>query len=36
MLLQASENEAGGVERNVRAALEAAHESIWAFFKHAC
>ena len=33
MLLQASENEAGGVERNVRAALESAHEAIWAFFK---
>jgi hypothetical protein len=33
MLLQASENDAGGVERNVRAALESAHEAIWAFFK---
>jgi hypothetical protein len=33
MLLQASENEAGGVERNVRAAIESAHEAIWAFFK---
>ena len=33
MLLQASENETGGVEANVKAALEAAHEAIWAFFK---
>lgn len=33
MLLHASESSAGGVERNVRAALEAAHEAIWAFFK---
>jgi hypothetical protein len=33
MLVQASENEAAGVERNVSAALEAAHEAIWAFFK---
>lgn len=33
MLLQASENHAGGVERNISAALEAAHEAIWAFFK---
>lgn len=33
MLLHASENSAGGVERNVSAALEAAHAAIWAFFK---
>lgn len=33
MLLHASENTAGGVERNVAAALEAAHAAIWAFFK---
>ncbi|KAM0724291.1 hypothetical protein Q7P37_000173 [Cladosporium fusiforme] len=33
MLLHASENAAGGVERNVSAALEAAHVAIWAFFK---
>ena len=33
MILQASENEAAGVERNISAAIEAAHEAIWAFFK---
>lgn len=33
MLLHASENEAAGVEPNIKAALEAAHEAIWAFFK---
>ncbi|KAK5109609.1 hypothetical protein LTR62_006846 [Meristemomyces frigidus] len=33
MLLQASSNEAGGVEANIKGALEAAHEAIWAFFK---
>ena len=33
MLLQASENEGGGVECNLKPALEAAHEAIWAFFK---
>lgn len=33
MMLQASENEAGDVECNIRAALEAAHEAIWSFFK---
>ncbi|EMC96459.1 hypothetical protein BAUCODRAFT_122462 [Baudoinia panamericana UAMH 10762] len=33
MLLQASENEASGVEANVKCALEAAHEAVWAFFK---
>lgn len=33
MLLQASENEAAGVETNIKCALEAAHEAIWAFFK---
>lgn len=33
MLLHASENAAGGVSRNVRCALEAAHEAIWTFFK---
>lgn len=33
MLLQASEDEQTGVECNVRGALEAAHEAIWAFFK---
>lgn len=33
MLLQASENEGAGVEPNVKSALEAAHEAIWAFFK---
>lgn len=33
MLLHASENESAGVECNVRPALEAAHEAIWAFFK---
>lgn len=33
MLLQASENEAAGVECNLKPALEAAHEAIWAFFK---
>lgn len=33
MLLQASENEAAGVECHLKPALEAAHEAIWAFFK---
>lgn len=33
MLLQASENPAAGVECNVRGALEAAHEALWAYFK---
>jgi hypothetical protein len=33
MLLQASENESAGVERNLKPALEAAHEAICAFFK---
>lgn len=33
MLLQASENELAGVDANIKAALEAAHEAIWAFFK---
>lgn len=33
MLLQASENKAAGVECNIKGALEAAHEAIWAFFK---
>ncbi|KXL46740.1 hypothetical protein M433DRAFT_65302 [Acidomyces richmondensis BFW] len=33
MLLHASENEAAGVAPNIKAALEAAHEAIWAFFK---
>ena len=33
MLLQASENESAGVECNIKGALEAAHEAIWAFFK---
>lgn len=33
MLLHASENEATGVETNIKGALEAAHEAIWAFFK---
>ena len=33
MLLHASENEAQGVEINVKGALEAAHEAIWSFFK---
>ena len=33
MLLQASENDDAGVETNVKAALEAAHEALWAFFK---
>ncbi|KAK6434254.1 hypothetical protein LTR95_009562 [Oleoguttula sp. CCFEE 5521] len=33
MLLQASENSSAGVVANIRAALEAAHEAIWAFFK---
>ncbi|KAK3699720.1 hypothetical protein LTR37_016325 [Vermiconidia calcicola] len=33
MLLHASENESSGVECNVKPALEAAHEAIWAFFK---
>lgn len=33
MLLQASENEPAGVECNLKPALEAAHEAIWAFFK---
>lgn len=33
MLLQACENESAGVEPNVKAALEAAHEAIWSFFK---
>ncbi|KAF2722913.1 hypothetical protein K431DRAFT_265455 [Polychaeton citri CBS 116435] len=34
MMLQASTNEAGGVECNVKGALEAAHEALWAFFKY--
>ena len=33
MLLHASENEGQGVECNLKPALEAAHEAIWAFFK---
>lgn len=33
MLLQASENAQAGVEVNVRGALEAAHEALWAYFK---
>ena len=33
MLLQASENAGGGVECNIRAAIEAAHEAIQAFFR---
>ena len=33
MLLQACENESAGVERNLKPALEAAHEAITAFFK---
>lgn len=33
MLLYASENESQGVEANIKCALEAAHEAIWAFFK---
>ena len=33
MLLQASENPTQSVECNVRGALEAAHEAIWAYFK---
>lgn len=33
MLVQASENPSGGVECNVRGALEAAHEAICAYFK---
>ena len=33
MLLQASENESANVECNLKPALEAAHEAIWAFFK---
>lgn len=33
MLLQVNENEGAGVECNVRGALEAAHEAIWAYFK---
>ncbi|KAK4977406.1 hypothetical protein LTR66_010729 [Elasticomyces elasticus] len=33
MLLQASDNEPAGVECNVKGALEAGHEAIWAFFK---
>lgn len=33
MLLHASENESAGVESNLKPALEAAHEAIWAFFK---
>jgi hypothetical protein len=33
MLLQASENDSAGVDCNVKLALEAAHEAIWAFFK---
>ena len=33
MLLHASENDAAGVEPNLKPALEAAHEAIWAFFK---
>lgn len=33
MLLQIGENEAAGVEMNVRATLEAAHEAVWAFIK---
>jgi hypothetical protein len=33
MLLHSSENEAAGVEPNIKCALEAAHEAIWAFFK---
>ena len=32
MLIQASENESAGVECNLKPALEAAHEAIWAFF----
>lgn len=33
MLLQASENPSVGVESNVRGALEAAHEALWAYFR---
>lgn len=33
MLLHASENESAGVDCNLKPALEAAHEGIWAFFK---
>ncbi|KAI7546975.1 hypothetical protein KC331_g5285 [Hortaea werneckii] len=33
MLLHASENESAGVSANIKAALEAAHEAVWAFFK---
>ncbi|KAK5162598.1 hypothetical protein LTR04_003315 [Oleoguttula sp. CCFEE 6159] len=33
MVLQANVNEAAGVQCNVKGALEAAHEAIWAFFK---
>ncbi|KAK4553748.1 hypothetical protein LTR86_009246 [Recurvomyces mirabilis] len=33
MLLQSTDNEAGGVEPNIKSALEAAHEAIWSFFK---
>ncbi|KAK0918889.1 hypothetical protein LTR91_008711 [Friedmanniomyces endolithicus] len=33
MLLHAAENEPAGVEANIKSALEAAHEAIWAFFK---
>ncbi|KAK5174915.1 uncharacterized protein LTR77_000051 [Saxophila tyrrhenica] len=33
MLLHASENDSAGVECNVKPALEAAHEAIWAFIK---
>lgn len=34
MLLYAAENEHAGVPINVKGALEAAHEAIWAFFKY--
>ncbi|KAK6389201.1 hypothetical protein LTR65_006964 [Meristemomyces frigidus] len=33
MLLHNAENEAQGVATNIKSALEAAHEAIWAFFK---
>lgn len=33
MMLHAAKNEAGNVEPNLKPALEAAHEAIWAFFK---
>ena len=33
MLLHACENEPAGVVANVKLALEAAHEALWAFFK---